>query len=88
MALALWKTAAVVVGLAIASTLTGCEQKPAGQAATTAPAGTTETPVLAAAYSCPMGCEGSASSKPGKCPVCGMELEANPAAKAAPSDSL
>jgi hypothetical protein len=26
-------------------------------------------------YVCPMGCEGSTSSKPGKCPVCAMDLE-------------
>lgn len=26
-------------------------------------------------YTCPMGCEGSQSDKPGKCPICGMELE-------------
>ena len=26
-------------------------------------------------YTCPMGCEGSQSDKPGTCPVCGMELE-------------
>lgn len=31
------------------------------------------------AYICPMKCEGSASDKPGKCPVCGMDLERNPA---------
>jgi hypothetical protein len=30
-----------------------------------------------------MACEGSASDKPGKCPVCEMELEPNPAYKAA-----
>ncbi|MCC2547447.1 DUF305 domain-containing protein [Hymenobacter sp. BT175] len=28
----------------------------------------------AAAYECPMRCEGSQSSKPGKCPVCEMDL--------------
>ncbi len=28
-----------------------------------------------AAYECPMQCAGSASDKPGKCPVCGMNLE-------------
>ena len=27
-----------------------------------------------AAYVCPMRCEGSDSDKPGKCPVCGMDL--------------
>lgn len=30
------------------------------------------------AYICPMKCEGSASNKPGKCPVCTMELVKNP----------
>ena len=29
----------------------------------------------AATYVCPMNCEGSQSSKPGKCPTCGMDLE-------------
>jgi uncharacterized protein (DUF305 family) len=29
----------------------------------------------AAVYECPMGCEGSRSSKPGKCPTCEMTLE-------------
>lgn len=33
------------------------------------------TPATAARYECPMGCEGSQSSQPGKCPVCEMELE-------------
>ncbi|MCB2379209.1 hypothetical protein LGH70_16540 [Hymenobacter sp. BT635] len=28
----------------------------------------------AAAYACPMNCEGSASTKPGSCPKCGMDL--------------
>ncbi len=32
-------------------------------------------PATAARYECPMGCEGSQSSQPGKCPVCKMELE-------------
>ncbi|MBC8082599.1 MAG: hypothetical protein H7Z21_05250 [Hymenobacter sp.] len=35
-------------------------------------------PLAAAAYICPMGCEGSASNQPGKCPVCEMTLESNP----------
>jgi len=26
-------------------------------------------------YECPMACEGSRSAQPGKCPVCGMDLE-------------
>jgi hypothetical protein len=37
------------------------------------------------AYICPMACEGSASSQPGKCPVCGMDLQKNPAHTAADS---
>jgi rubrerythrin len=38
------------------------------------------------AYVCPMNCENSASMEPGKCPVCGMDLERNPAFPA-PADS-
>ncbi|WP_210462443.1 heavy metal-binding domain-containing protein [Rufibacter roseolus] len=34
------------------------------------------------AYLCPMECEGSASMEPGKCPVCNMDLEKNPAYQA------
>jgi len=34
-----------------------------------------ETPVGDYSYICPMKCEGSESSGPGKCPVCGMKLE-------------
>jgi hypothetical protein len=54
--------------------LSSCEgQKPA---ATTAPAAkpAPAAPVTEARYECPMGCAGSQSSKPGKCPVCEMEL--------------
>ena len=54
--------------------LSSCEsQKPA---AATAPAAATPaaTPVAEARYECPMGCAGSQSSKPGKCPVCEMAL--------------
>ncbi|MFC6996452.1 heavy metal-binding domain-containing protein [Rufibacter roseus] len=39
------------------------------------------------AYICPMKCEGSASMEPGKCPVCGMDLEKNPDYTAAVADS-
>ncbi|MEQ9375290.1 MAG: heavy metal-binding domain-containing protein [Imperialibacter sp.] len=35
-----------------------------------------DTTVVAASYICPMKCEGSASDKPGKCPVCKMDLVA------------
>ena len=31
---------------------------------------------VATSYICPMKCEGSASDKPGKCPVCKMDLVA------------
>jgi uncharacterized protein (DUF305 family) len=34
-----------------------------------------KTNASAAIYECPMNCEGSKSDKPGKCPVCGMDLE-------------
>ena len=30
-----------------------------------------------AAYVCPMHCEGSGSEEPGKCSVCGMDMEKN-----------
>ena len=34
-------------------------------------------PEYTSAYICPMHCEGSGSDKPGECPVCGMDYEAN-----------
>lgn len=34
-------------------------------------------PEYTSAYVCPMHCEGSGSSEPGKCPVCGMDYVAN-----------
>jgi len=37
-------------------------------------------------FICPMKCEGSASDKPGKCPMCAMELENNPDYRA-PADA-
>ena len=43
-------------------------------AAVPAAAKPTATPVTEARYECPMGCAGSQSAKPGKCPVCEMEL--------------
>ena len=39
---------------------------------------TTSTKITDKAYICPMYCENSASDQPGKCPVCGMDLEKNP----------
>ncbi|MCC3152080.1 heavy metal-binding domain-containing protein [Hymenobacter sp. BT770] len=52
-----------------------CEQqKPAATAAPAAPAKSAATPAVEARYECPMGCAGSQSTKPGKCPTCEMEL--------------
>ncbi|AHJ95621.1 heavy metal-binding domain-containing protein [Hymenobacter swuensis] len=83
-----WKHALQLCALVAVVGLSSCETKPAAQeaAATTSPAATDSTattPAVTAAYICPMGCEGSASDKPGKCPVCEMDLEPNPAAKSA-----
>ncbi|MBD2770430.1 hypothetical protein IC235_21300 [Hymenobacter sp. BT664] len=53
------------------------EQKPA-TATSAAPAEASKpgaAPAVEARYECPMGCAGSQSTKPGKCPVCSMELE-------------
>lgn len=80
-----WTRTACILLLASTFQLTACETKPAANAAEapaavaspTAPADSTHA--VAAAYICPMGCEGSASDKPGKCPVCEMALEPNPA---------
>ncbi|TGE09433.1 heavy metal-binding domain-containing protein [Hymenobacter fodinae] len=82
-----WKSWVASGLVAMAASFASCQQKPAEQ---TAVAPAAATPVKTAAYVCPMGCEGSASDKPGKCPVCGMDLEPNPTAKAtaAPTDSL
>jgi len=68
--------------LSVAGLSTACESKPATQQSSATPADSTQ-PVVAAAYICPMACEGSASDKPGKCPVCEMTLERNPDYKAA-----
>jgi hypothetical protein len=38
---------------------------------------TTQPSAKAAKYVCPMGCAGSESDKPGKCPKCGMDLVRN-----------
>lgn len=88
------KLAFVGMVLTAAATLVSCESKPSADTAekpTTAVA-ESATPVAVTAYRCPMGCEGSASNKPGKCPVCGMDLERNPdykdAASPAAADSL
>ncbi|WP_219733350.1 heavy metal-binding domain-containing protein [Hymenobacter sp. NBH84] len=60
--------------------LGACQSEPA---TTAAPANTEAvTPAHTAAYVCPMGCQGSESNKPGKCPVCEMDLVANQATPA------
>lgn len=77
---------AAALALVAGSLLAGaCSQQPEAAATTGTPAAalTDSTTAVAAAYICPMGCEGSASDKPGKCPVCEMALEPNPAAKPA-----
>lgn len=82
-------TAAAGIVLAAAVAFVGCNG-PAPESAATKPeqAVPAVDPQLAtAAYRCPMGCQGSVSAKPGKCPVCEMTLERNPDYKPAP-DSL
>jgi hypothetical protein len=70
--------------LALLATLAGaaCQGKSAPEAQHTQtpaePAAATQASQQLA-YICPMACAGSASDKPGKCPVCGMDLEKNPA---------
>lgn len=80
------KKAAAGLVLAAAIALAGCQSNTTASETTTPEVPSAQT----AAYLCPMGCEGSASNEPGKCPVCGMDLEHNPAAKAgaAAPDSL
>jgi hypothetical protein len=48
----------------------GESQKPAAVAPAAANPSATEV-----RYECPMGCAGSQSNKPGKCPTCEMDLE-------------
>ncbi|MGV3505049.1 MAG: heavy metal-binding domain-containing protein [Adhaeribacter sp.] len=68
------------VALAFLLCLAACKEKPAQQEQQTE-ATTPAAPAAASqqlAYVCPMACEGSASDKPGKCPVCAMDLMKNP----------
>ncbi|QDA60187.1 heavy metal-binding domain-containing protein [Hymenobacter jejuensis] len=87
------KPAVAGVLLAAATALAGCNNQPLAEKTSVSSAAKQEAsqpvakPVLA--YVCPMGCEGSESNKPGKCPVCEMELVRNPAYKpSTSSDSL
>ena len=64
----------VALLVAGALTLSSCEgPKPAAKVpaapAASAPAATTVR------YECPMKCANSQSATPGKCPICGMDLE-------------
>ncbi|AII52077.1 hypothetical protein N008_08805 [Hymenobacter sp. APR13] len=80
----------VAAAALLLGSLTGCDSKPATEAgaatpaaSVAAPADSLVAPAAAAAYICPMKCEGSASDKPGKCPVCEMALEPAEASKPA-----
>ncbi|WP_400191902.1 heavy metal-binding domain-containing protein [Hymenobacter sp. B81] len=52
-------------------------QQPADEVSRPATEGGTgdQTNTGTTSYVCPMRCEGSQSTQPGKCPVCGMDLE-------------
>jgi hypothetical protein len=64
--------------------LSGCESQQPAATAAPAPAASAAAapakpnaeavPAVEARYECPMGCAGSQSTKPGKCPTCEMEL--------------
>ena len=62
-----------LVSLLCASSLLLSSCEPQKPAVITAPAAATPV-VLKARYECPMGCAGSQSTKPGKCPTCEMAL--------------
>lgn len=76
------KNVALIILFGAAIALASCsdaKKNAAGQedhAAHQHQAAATDTTAVAAAYICPMKCEGSASDKPGKCPVCKMDLVA------------
>jgi len=62
--------------LVAASLLTGCNGASQSNQSESGAAKVAPTPAPAETrYMCPMGCEGSESSKPGRCPVCDMDLE-------------
>ena len=81
----------LVLVLTLGGAVACTQQKPANEESQT-----TSTKITDKPYICPMKCEGSASDKPGKCPMCAMELENNPDYRApadatevaAPADSL
>ncbi len=53
----------------------GEARKPAATTAAPATTAPATVPAVEARYECPMGCAGSQSAKPGKCPTCEMKLE-------------
>jgi len=62
---------------AIAVALQACNNTPTPASTTDTEAATTPAEKADAAYSCPMKCEGEKTyDKPGKCPVCKMDLVA------------
>ena len=65
--------AALVLVLGLGGAAACTQQQPAHEESHT-----TSTKITDKAYICPMYCENSASDQPGKCPVCGMDLEKNP----------
>jgi hypothetical protein len=62
--------AAILAGLSAGALLLGSCGETQQPTAAKPPA----TPAAQARYECPMGCAGSQSAKPGKCPTCEMEL--------------
>jgi len=58
----------IIISIIISSLLMGCNQK--------AETKNTDSTNIEATYQCPMDCEkGKTYDKPGKCPVCEMDLE-------------
>jgi len=61
----------------VAIALTACNNTPTPAATTESEAATTPAEQADTAYACPMKCEGEKTyDKPGKCPVCKMDLVA------------
>lgn len=78
-----WALAVAMISVSACNTTTTTEEKTSTGTAVTpeaqTPTDTTAASTNQMAYICPMKCEGSASMEPGKCPVCKMNLEKNPA---------
>ena len=63
----------ILLGLS-AGLLASCDTKQSAATAPPTPAPSGPGKVASAVYECPMGCKGSQSNKPGKCPNCEMDL--------------